>query len=122
MAQYEGANWKAIEVWASTVAGFMFSHRICAIGSLEDRDVSFQDQGGERSITIVIRGSKTDHQTEGVRRTLMSTGCELRPVHTMAEWLGRKGWRPNGGEALFSRSIGRLINHILDELSAENGL
>ena len=73
MPNYDEANWKAKESWAAIVIGFMFALRIIEVEGLEDRDVSFQEMGGARSATIVIRGSKTDQQKKGVRRTLMIT-------------------------------------------------
>ena len=121
MSSYEGAMWKAREVWAAILVGFHFALRISEIEGLEDRDISFQDDGKHKSVTIMIRGSKTDQKRLGVRRTLTATNCDLCPFHTMARWLDLKGWRPNYGESLFSRNIATRINHTSKELASENG-
>ena len=96
--------------------------RIIEVGNLEDRDVPFQESGGKQCITIMIRGSKTDHHPAGLTRTLTGTKCDLCPVVAMATCLDLKGWRANNGESLFIRDIENRINNTLEELGAGNRL
>ena len=70
----------------------------------------------------MIRGSKTDQQKAGVRRTLVATSCDLCPVYTLATWLDLKEWHPHSGEFLFNRRIAYRVNPTLKALASEHGL
>ena len=122
MSYYEGAQWKPKEVRAAIITGFHFAMGISEVEALEDRDVMFHESEGKSYVAIIIRGSKTDQQKAGAKRTLIATGCELCPVRTLATWLDMKGWHPNSGEFVFNRRIAYRINHTLKELAKEHGL
>ena len=40
----------------------------------------------------------------------------------MAEWMDLKGWRPNSGEAMFSKNLAARINSTLGEIAVVNGI
>lgn len=63
MSAYEGARWKPSELRAAILVGFHFALRISEVEQLEDRDISFQEVDGVRSVTIVIKRAK-DGPTE----------------------------------------------------------
>ena len=122
MSTYEGSKWKAVELWDAMLVGLHFALRISEVENLEDRDISFEEVDGKMCVAIIIRGSKTYQQNHGVRRTLRKTSCDICPVLTMATWLDAKSRNPNDGEWVFSRNIGRRLNHTLGELAREYGL
>ena len=82
------------EVWTAIITGFHFALRISEIDSLIDNDISFENIDGVSCVTVVIRGSKTDQQKNGVRRTLAATHCDLCPVRTLAKMVGHQRMAP----------------------------
>ena len=122
MTSLGGAKWEAVELWVAILDGFHFSLRISELEGLEDRDISPDKVGGANRVTVLIRGSKTDQQQVGSRRTLVATDCDMCHVNTMAEWMGAKGWRPHSGESFFSKSNGDRINRTLKEIATGNGI
>ena len=102
------------------IMGFHFALKISDVENLHESDIWFETVDGETCLAIVIRSSKTDQHQHGVRRTLMETGCDLRPVLNAAKWMGRKGWRPDSGNNLFSGKIGKKIAENLRWVARNN--
>ena len=73
-------------------------------------------------VTVIIRGSKTDQQKTGVRRTLAETKCDMCPVKSMADWLDVKSWHPHSDETLFSGNISDRVSRILKEIATDHGV
>ena len=122
VTEIDGSKCKAKELCAAIVTGFHCALRIGALESLGDRDISFEEVDNVMCVAIVIRGSKTDQQKLGARRTLAATGCDLCPAQCLVRWLDLKGWCTGSGESLFSNSIASMINRALKEIAAEHGI
>ena len=111
-----------LESLTAAVTAFSFLLRGQEVANLGEKDITFGEADGVRFVTLLISRSKTDQDGKGVYRSLITSSGPLCVVKSLARWLTKMKWNPEGSKRVFGTQILRPLKHLLQWMCTINGL
>ena len=93
------------QLWAALMVGFFYCLRISEVGNLRENDLVSQQTDDGAALTIRIRKSKTDQESQGALRSLLPTGSLLCPATAVINWFRLRGWDSVSDRVIFRRCV-----------------
>ena len=121
---FDDANkqFKTHQLWCGIVIAFFFCLRISELLALTTTDVVVEMNEGVKHITLLIRGSKTDQEKNGVVRTLRENKSSLCPVKATERFLALRESQADTNPKLFTQNCRERITQSLKWAASNHGV